>query len=665
MGSRSSSNVITNDITNEGQMVEVIASQSISEISALNIDVPEIVQEEAEVIEDAEEEEEEKEEASGSSNMNRIFGFPTHLKPVIGMVFDTLELCIAFYEAYAKECGFVTRKGSQKNKQGVTTHKTCLCNKAGECEAKGKKHRRQRTRVGCLAKIKFKRIANGQYQIYGFVEGHNHMPATPLTMVHLTQTRELNIVHKKMIVDNSKVNKGPVMTYRMFKEYVRGYQNVGASLEDFKNFSRDIKKFLSEGDAQMLIEHFMKIKRMCPSFYFDFEVDEKGRLSHVFWADPISIKNYLLFGDMTSFDTTFRKNKYRMIFAPFTGVDHHKRCVTFGAGLLINESKESFAWLFTKFLEAMGGRYPVCIITDEDLGIEGGLKKVFKDKVQHRYCMWHILKKLPEKVGLLYVEKRVLKEINSCVWGEDVEPAEFEERWTSIVEAHGLSDNEWLQKNVKDRERKKDYKVGYKTAEVKLVCNCKKFERHGILCRHILCVLKDYGFEKIPSEYLLNRWSKLATCQPIFNSDGQLLADCRSVDAQKNKLTELWSEMFTCVSLVEQSPVNCDELLTILREFKERVLAETTSSVADDGGNSSIGKKRDKNAEIGMLLGTSVPSEITILPPRQCKNKGSGKRMISQRERAGEVNKKPLRRCKACGQMANHDSRNCDRPKDH
>ncbi|XP_074303031.1 protein FAR1-RELATED SEQUENCE 5-like [Silene latifolia] len=418
---------------------------------------------------------------------------------------------------------------------------------------------------------------------------------------------------------------------------------------------------------------------MCPSFYFDFEVDEKGRLSHVFWVNPISIKNYLLFGDMTSFDTTFRKNKYRMIFAPFTGVDHHKRCVTFGAGLLINESKESFAWLFTKFLEAMGGRYPVCIITDEDLGIEGGLKKVFKDKVQHRYCMWHILKKLPEKVGpVICRETEFLKEINSCVWGEDVEPAEFEERWTSIVEAHGLSDNEWLREkygirhfwipayfHVKDRERKKDYKVGYKTAEVKLVCNCKKFERHGILCRHILCVLKDYGFEKIPSEYLLNRWSKLATSPANIQFDGRLLAIDRDRSMHKRTNRSIVVEMFTCVSLVEQSPVNCDELLTILREFKERVLAETTSSVADDGGNSSIGKKRDKNAEIGMLLGTSVPSEITILPPRQCKNKGSGKRMISQRERAGEVNKKPLRRCKACGQMANHDSRNCDRPKDH
>ncbi|XP_074318600.1 protein FAR-RED ELONGATED HYPOCOTYL 3-like [Silene latifolia] len=219
--------------------------------------------------------------------------------------------------------------------------------------------------------------------------------------------------------------------------------------------------------------------------------------------------------------------------------------------------------------------------------------------------------------------------------------------------------------DVKDRERKKDYKVGYKTAEVKLVCNCKKFERHGILCRHILCVLKDYGFEKIPSEYVLNRWSKLATCQPIFNSMGGFAILIADRSMHEEQTIELWSEMFTCVSLVEQSPVNCDELLTILRGFKERVLSEITSSVADDGGNSSIGKKRDKNADIEMLLGTSVPSEITILPPRQYNNKGSGKRMISQRERVGEVNKKPLRRCKACGQMANHDSRNCDRPKDH
>ncbi|KAH9613489.1 hypothetical protein KSS87_016109 [Heliosperma pusillum] len=121
--------------------------------------------------------------------MNRTFDCPIHLKPSIGMVFDKLELGIGFYEAYAKECGFVSRLGSQKVSKDVVTHKACLCNKAGECQAKGTKQRRQRTRISCPARVNFKRIPSGQYQIYAFVEGHNHMPQTPLTMVHLTQTR--------------------------------------------------------------------------------------------------------------------------------------------------------------------------------------------------------------------------------------------------------------------------------------------------------------------------------------------------------------------------------------------------------------------------------------------------------------------------------------------
>ncbi|XP_074283017.1 protein FAR1-RELATED SEQUENCE 5-like [Silene latifolia] len=333
--------------------------------------------------------------------------------------------------------------------------------------------------------------------------------------------------------------------------------------------------------------------------------------------------------------------------------------------------------------------------------------------------MWHILKKLPEKVGLVICkDTEFLKKINRCVWSEDVEPPEFEERGTTVVESHGFSDNEWFkekrfdendlrvesenhfsknftnpnltlvefwmrfesamdaqrwthsnlvaqsknsfpqlstplalekhaseiytptffgefQKEVEaacyschvgdkekdktypilytdiiDQVRNKTYKVGFKKDDVSVVCTCKKFERHGILCRHAL----------------------------------------------KTKLASYGQSCLLCVALVEHSPGYCDELLGILREFKERV-----KITPDESGNTGIAKVKDKNAEIGMLLGTNIPSEIKVLPPRQCKNKGSGKRLISQRERAGEVNKKALRKCRACGEMANHDSRNCDR----
>ncbi|XP_074293414.1 protein FAR1-RELATED SEQUENCE 5-like [Silene latifolia] len=367
------------------------------------------------------------------------------LKPVLGMIFDKLDDGLEFYKAYAANSGFKMRKSTQRNIDGVVMTKYCVCSKAGESKPRGKVKKRQRTRILCNAKIFFRRNEKGQYVIVDFHEGHTHLLSTPNTVVHLNESRELTLIHKSMIVENSKVNKGPVQSFRMFKEYVKGYQNVGASLEDFKNFWRDVKKFIKGYDAQMMIENFMHKKAMCSSYYFDFDVDDRGRLSRVCWFDPIAIKNYSHFGDITSFDTTFNMNTYKMIFAPFTGVDHHKKCVSFGAGLIRKETDEDFVWLFQNFLSAMSNKYPVCIITDQDRGIRSGVKTVFGDKTQHRYCMWHIMKKLPDKIGTtLYRETNFMKELCSCVWAEDIEPSEFEERWCSVISSYGLTGNEWL-----------------------------------------------------------------------------------------------------------------------------------------------------------------------------------------------------------------------------
>lgn len=44
-----------------------------------------------------------------------------------------------------------------------------------------------------------------------------------------------------------------------------------------------------EIDAQLLIEHFDKMKEMNASCY---GVDDDGKLTHCFWLDSISRKNY-------------------------------------------------------------------------------------------------------------------------------------------------------------------------------------------------------------------------------------------------------------------------------------------------------------------------------------------------------------------------------------
>jgi len=66
-----------------------------------------------------------------------------------------------------------------------------------------------------------------------------------------------------------------------------------------------------------------------------------------------------------------------MIFAPFTRLDNHRLCVSFGAAFLSDETSESFMWLFDKFLDAMGGHMPVCLITDQELATKVAINAKF------------------------------------------------------------------------------------------------------------------------------------------------------------------------------------------------------------------------------------------------------------------------------------------------
>ena len=42
-----------------------------------------------------------------------------------------------------------------------------------------------------------------------------------------------------------------------------------------------------------------------------------------FWVDARSRLAYEQFGDVITFDTTYKTNKYSMPFAPFTGLNNH------------------------------------------------------------------------------------------------------------------------------------------------------------------------------------------------------------------------------------------------------------------------------------------------------------------------------------------------------
>ncbi|XP_021751654.1 protein FAR1-RELATED SEQUENCE 5-like [Chenopodium quinoa] len=574
------------------------------------------------------------------------------------MIFKDPEEGLSFYKAYANAAGFTSRKSTttrKKNNKDIIAFQYGVCNKEGfkatkkpiaqqTVDEEGKvriTRKRLVTPVGCNAHICMRYDA-GKYVVSQFKEEHNHCLYTPSCAKFQKDNRKMHIMHKKLIVDNSKVNVGPVRSYTMMKELAGSHDNVGASKQDFKNFYRDLKAYIAGSDAQI----------------------------------------------------------YNMIFGPFTGVDHHKKCVTFAASFVAHKDISSFEWVFKTFLKSMGNNDPVCLITDQDPAMKVVVRNVFQI-TEHRFCMWHIMKKVPEKVGrAITQETDFLKKVCACVWHLEIEPAEFEEKWNKVISEFNLNDHEWLAHmfNIRDmwipafecaldaqrhtqnkmdndsknkrpecktpiplekdapelftttifydfqyeleigcfncgvEEMKKDneiyifklregsrrraFDVVFDPTTLDTKCFCKKFERDGVPCRHMIWMWKARMLEKIPKTYVLNRWCTMAYKKPIFDLEGNVLEECLNVVDKKMLLNDLWCEIYACVSLVQNNEDDLSDLVKKLRVMR----IDLEQKKITNGSNNFCSKVKD----IEMLIGASLPSEVLIKAPKISKNKGTG-----------------------------------------
>jgi MULE transposase domain len=69
--------------------------------------------------------------------------------------------------------------------------------------------------------------------------------------------------------------------------------------------------------------------------------------------------------------------------------------------LLRCEDAQNFYWLFQKWLEAIYGKHPRAIITDQNPIIKKAIELTFPNIV-HRCCQWHIMRRAREHFGSLY-----------------------------------------------------------------------------------------------------------------------------------------------------------------------------------------------------------------------------------------------------------------------
>ncbi|KAL4381446.1 hypothetical protein AHAS_Ahas04G0134300 [Arachis hypogaea] len=142
--------------------------------------------------------------------------------------------------------------------------------------------------------------------------------------------------------------------------------------------------------------------------------------------------DFNIFRDVMGFDATYGRNKYKCPLVIFSGVDHHMRIVVFGCAVLSKEGEERCVWLLRAFLEAMKGKAPKSVITDDDQAMKSAIKAVFPE-AHHRLCSWHLLHNATARVGI----PRFMTKFRLCLMG-DLEVDDFEDIWNDAVEEFGL-----------------------------------------------------------------------------------------------------------------------------------------------------------------------------------------------------------------------------------
>ncbi|XP_052627140.1 protein FAR1-RELATED SEQUENCE 5-like [Lactuca sativa] len=331
--------------------------------------------------------------------------------PIVGSIFKDIKDIIKWYKGYALRSSFDIRKSTERKKSGITTSKYFICNRGGLPNT---------STLDTISDHHNKQLINKVY-LWRFEQQHNHKLINQDCM-HLSRAkRHLNVVDQAFIHKLSSAKVGETTTYRLMCVIKGGCEFVDGLEIDWKIFTRDINCHIGGTDANLLITKLQNRKENVTNFTYEYKCDKK-QLNALFWADDTLKQNFELFGDVVSFDATYRTNRYCMVFVPFSDIDNHKRCITFGAGLLCREDTNSYIWLLRSFLKCFG-KAPIMVVTDQDPAMKKAIEIV----------SWETMNESDFKA-----------DFNSIVWDPKIFVNDFEMRWDALMVKYKLQDNKWM-----------------------------------------------------------------------------------------------------------------------------------------------------------------------------------------------------------------------------
>ncbi|XP_019150314.1 PREDICTED: protein FAR1-RELATED SEQUENCE 2-like [Ipomoea nil] len=285
---------------------------------------------------------------------------------------------------------------------------------------------------------------------------------------------------------------------------------------------------------------------------------------------------------------------------------------------------------------------------------------------RHRYCMWHIMTKVGDKVSTeLARNEEFRQELNVVVWNDRSTSEYFEAAWKGVIERYGLLENAWLKHPpfktqlrierakasvytltvfyevqeeicarcfqcrvrsvthgetgntyVVEDAHEKQYMVFVENGTKTMTCTCRMYTRIGLLCSHAFAALIYERIEHIPPQHITPRWTRTA----ISNLTPEVCNDRPERDktmtlGNKEENTVI-NTFYMCLGLAQGNVLKLEQIGNVLEEIEATWCESGEDRVAEDKG---------KRVIMEMYCGVPAPELVIVHPPVMSTTKGSGK----------------------------------------
>ncbi|RLM73747.1 hypothetical protein C2845_PM15G00970 [Panicum miliaceum] len=227
----------------------------------------------------------------------------------------------------------------------------------------------QSCRTGCKAMVRLLRTADHGWYISMVRDTHNHrLSQSYEESKQWNSHSEIDGMTKEFIrrLRENNVTIGKVCSILGVTD---GSSRLPMRKETICSLCAKFSQESMKDDIGKTLHLLDKMKGEDPGVCTHFQLDQDGRIRSMLWCTGKNRADYNFFGDVVTFDTTYRTNLYNLQFGIFVGVNNHFQSVIFGGVLLTSEKTEDFEWAFSNFVSIMSDRQPATILTGDKVNL--------------------------------------------------------------------------------------------------------------------------------------------------------------------------------------------------------------------------------------------------------------------------------------------------------